>query len=431
MHDLLLTGGRVYVDGRFEDINIVIDGETITAFTRETKEAKKKLDCHGLMILPGLIDPHVHMELDLGFATSCDDFYKGSVAAVRGGVTTLIDFLAPIENETEITAAFDSRLNLAKECVTDYAMHATLGNFKGDVVRLIESVKQLGMNSVKVFTTYSESNRMVSDQVLTQLLDQEIVTMVHAEDDRLVDSEWQEIATYESSRPLDAELSALKNLLLKQGRGTLYVVHVSSGSGVKLLAGRDRVVIESCPHYFYLTKDSFKGEYGGLYLLAPPLRNNAEREKLNKAIENVYTIGTDHCPFTKSEKLETRSAKSIPKGIGSIQYSFLLMYDRFGEQVIEKMSRHVAEVFRLKGKGKLAEGCDADLFLFDPLGETLVESDVETEDYSVYEGMKLKGRIVSTMLRGKFVMEAGKIAETSGRYIRSECDEGACSSTIL
>lgn len=420
MHDLRLTGGRVYRDGCFAETNLYIDGEKISDVTNEIKEAKRIVDCHGLMILPGLIDPHVHMELDLGFATSCDDFHKGSVAAVRGGVTTLIDFLAPIENESEIEGAFESRLNLAKKSVTDYAMHATLGNFKGEVHRLIEAVKTLGMGSVKVFTTYSESNRMVPDHVLKQLLDQEIVTMVHAEDDRLVESDWQDIASYESSRPLDAELSALKKLLLQLGKGTLYVVHVSSGSGVELLAGRERVVIESCPHYFYLTRNSFKGENGGLYLLAPPLRSEVESEKLNQAIEDVYTIGTDHCPFTKAEKLATQSAKSIPKGIGSIQYSFLLMYNRFGEQVIEKMSSHVAEVFKLKDKGRLAKGYDADLFLFDPKGETLVESDTDMDDYSIYEGMALKGKVLSTMIRGKFAMEAGKIAKFSGRYIRSD-----------
>lgn len=423
MHDLLLLGGRVYVDGHFEETNIVIDEGKITDVACGIKEAKVIIDCRGLLVLPGLLDPHVHMELDLGFATSCDDFYKGSVAAVRGGVTTLIDFLPPIEHENELAAAFESRLSLAKECITDYAMHATLGNFKGNVAELIKVVKKQGMSSVKVFTTYSESNRMVPDQVLKQLLDQDIVTMVHAEDDRLVDSDWEDIATYESSRPLESELSALKNLLSKRRNGTLYVVHVSSGSGVELLAGREGVIIESCPHYFYLTRDMLKGDYGGLYLLAPPLRSTFESEKLNKAIEDVYTIGTDHCPFTKAEKLETRSAKAIPKGIGGIQYSFLLMYSRFGDQVIDKMSSHVAEVFGLKGKGKLAKGYDADLFLFDPKAETVVESDTDKDDYSVYENMTLKGKIRSTMIRGKFVMEAGKIVGSSGRYIRSERDE--------
>lgn len=431
MHDLLLTGGSVYRDGRFEETNIYIDGEKIADVSGESKEAKKIVNCHGLRILPGLIDPHVHMELDLGFTTSCDDFHKGSVAAVRGGITTLIDFLAPIEDESEIEAAFESRLRLAKKSLTDYAMHATLGNFKGNVGQLVDAVKALGMTSVKVFTTYSESNRMVPDKVLKQLLDQGIVTMVHAEDDRLVDSDWEDIATYESSRPLDSELSALNNLLLKMGKGTLYVVHVSSGSGVELLAGRDRVIIESCPHYFYLTRDSFKGDCGGLYLLAPPLRNTIESTKLNKAIDKVYTIGTDHCPFTKSEKLATRSAKLIPKGIGGVQYSFLLMYGKFGEQVIDKMSSHVAEVFGLIGKGRLAKGYDADLFLFDSKGETVVESDADADDYSVYEGMTLKGKILSTMRRGEFVMEAGKITESGGRYIRSERDEGTNSCKAL
>lgn len=426
MHDLMFSGGKVYQDGRFVEANLYIDGEKIAAITPERKAAKRQIDCLGLLILPGLIDPHVHMELDLGFTTSSDDFYKGSVEAVKGGVTTIIDFLAPIGHESQLDEAFRSRLDLAEKSVADYAMHATLGSFQGDVNKLIPAVKAKGMSSIKVFTTYSESDRMVPPQILHELLDREIVTMVHAEEDRLVNADWPDISTYEASRPLEAELGALNHLLANLGKGTLYVVHVSSGSGVELLAGRDRVIIESCPHYFYLSKEQFKGAFGGLYLLAPPLRSEEEKASLNKNFESVYTIGTDHCPFPKSEKLASRNASAIPKGIGSIRYSFLLMYSKFGEPVIEKMSSHVAKVFQLKDKGRLAPGYDADLFILDPQGETVVKTGSESEDYSVYEGLRLKGRIESTMIRGHFVMEAGEVICAKGRYIRSDGHESNC-----
>lgn len=425
MHDLLFAGGLVFQDGHFEKTNVYIDGEKIAAITTKRKAAKRIIDCHGRMILPGLIDPHVHMELDLGFATSCDDFNTGSVEAVQGGVTTLIDFLAPISHESELEEAFRSRLAQAKFSVADYAMHATLGNFRGDVEQLVRSVKSNGMSSIKVFTTYSESDRMIPQSILRQLLDQDLVIMVHAEDDRLVDADWEDISTYEASRPLESEISALNCLIDNLGKGTLYVVHVSSGSGVELLSDMDRVIIESCPHYFYLTRERFKGDFGGLYLLAPPLRSVEEKGKLNQLFDSVYTIGTDHCPFTKSEKLASRSAKTIPKGIGSIRYSFLLMYNKFGERVIEKMSSRVAEVFELKGKGRLAAGYDADLFLFDPEGETVVQSSPESEAYSVYEGMILQGKIHSTMIRGQFAMEEGILKQVKGRYVRSDGNESA------
>lgn len=345
------------------------------------------------------------------------------MAALRGGITTIIDFLAPISHESQLDEAFRSRLSLAEASHVDYAMHACLGNFQGSVQALVAQVKARGMSSIKVFTTYSESDRMVPEGVLKELLDEDMVIMVHAEDDRFVDADWEDINSYEASRPLESELSALHHLLDQLGRATLYVVHVSSGSGVEVLSGKEQVIIESCPHYFYLTRDHFNGDLGGLYLLAPPLRSVEEKDKLNERFEWIHTIGTDHCPFRKSEKLASRNAKVIPKGIGSISYSFLLMYNKFGESVIEKMSTRVAEVFHLNGKGKLAVGYDADLFLMDPKDQTIVDTNPDSEDYSVYEGMILDGKIKSTMIRGKFAMESGKIMQAQGQYVRSDGDE--------
>lgn len=423
MYDTALIGGEVYAGGGLFKSNVFIKDGVIRLISLEEHPSKDVVDCSGLFILPGIIDPHVHMELNLGHVTSCDDFYQGSVAAAFGGVTTILDFLDPIESESEYADALKSRMEKAKASIIDYGFHATLGNFSGDVKELVRQVKRSGLSSIKVFTTYSESDRKVPKEVLKVLLGEEIVTMVHAEDDELVDARYKEISTFENSRPLTSELSALKDLLALKIRGVLYVVHVSSGSGVELLSNMKHVVIESCPHYFYLSKESFKEEQGALYLLAPPLRSREERDKLNKRISLLTTIGTDHCPFKKEEKLKSEDAAQVPKGIGSISYSFLLMYNKFGIGIIDKMSKNVAAVFGLKDKGEIIEGHRADLFLFDPLKHTVVSAQMGASDYSVYQDMVLKGAVIRTMVGGKVVMDDGRVFENKGQFVRSDFND--------
>ncbi len=417
MYDLAVLKGSVYRKGAFEMSNVYVLEGVISKITSEVHAAKNTYDASGKWVLPGLIDPHVHLGLDLGLYKSADDFYEGSKLAAQGGYTTVLDFLAPIGDVQTLKAAFEARLKEAEGALIDYGFHATLGDFSGDVPGLVAEVKALGMTSVKVFTTYRASGRMVSDSVLKALLDQPILTMVHAEADALVDEAWQDVATYADSRPLVCETKAIDHLLSLKGQGHLYVVHVSSGSGVRLLSARDEVIIESCPQYFYFDEGVFKGRDGSLFLLAPAFRSEAERLKLIEAWHHVHTVGTDHCSFKVSEKTASKDASKIPKGIGTLPYGFLLMYQLFGTSVIDKMTSKVADVMGLDQKGRIEVGKDADLVIFDPFGETKVVP-MGGSDYTVYEGMTLKGKVEATLLRGHFVLKAGQVMKTKGKYLR-------------
>ena len=257
MHDLAIIGGNVYLNGKFRRADLYIDNGQFAKIEIDPKhpsEANEIVNAEGYLVCPGIIDPHVHMALDLGWAQSCDDFLSGSSAAATGGVTTIIDFLDPLAHEDALLNALESRKDKAKESRIDYSFHATLAEFHGNIPELVKTTKSLGMNSVKVFTTYAESGRMIQKHHIKALLSEDIVTMVHAEDNDLVDPNWKEIATYEQSRPLESELSALKELIKSRdntpGDGTVYIVQVSSVSGVELLKNQSNVIIESCPQYF-------------------------------------------------------------------------------------------------------------------------------------------------------------------------------------
>ena len=121
-------------------------------------------------ILPGFIDPHVHFQLTAGKHTSVDDFYKGSRAAAFGGITTYIDFLDPVKNNVALMKTFNERMALAKDSVIDYAFHATIADLEEQPISFINEAKALGIPTIKLFTTYSSSNRRTRDRTIDRLL---------------------------------------------------------------------------------------------------------------------------------------------------------------------------------------------------------------------------------------------------------------------
>ena len=410
MYDLGIMKGEVYLGKKMVKTNLYIKSGKIVTISDLIFPAAEVVDAENLWVLPGLIDPHVHLSLKVGDYTSYDDFATGGYEAAKGGISTIIDFLDPIETEDGLEKALRNRMSEAVECPIDYGFHATLGNFKGDVSKIVEMTQNLGLLGIKVFTTYSESNRMISTEKLNQLLDADCLTLVHAEADHLVDPNFSNISAYGDSRPIQAELEAVRYLLDHHGQGRLYIVHTSSGSAVEILRGHKNIYIESCPQYFTFDQSVFEREDGASYLLAPPFRSEAEKKKLALCFNDIHTIGTDHCPFLKEEKNRFQDASKIPKGVGGLRFSFLVMYNQFGLDAVEKMSRNVSEIFGLWNKGDLSLGKDADLMIFNPQGTTLGEG--------IYSGKSFEGQIVHTFSRGAFVVKSGMPVPNKGRYIR-------------
>ncbi len=414
MFSLGFVGGEVYHRGKLMPLNLYLEGDRIGEISHNIHEAKELVHMRGKWLLPGFIDPHVHFNLDLGEFISGHNFLQGSIEALKGGITTYIDFLDPIHTEDSLKGAFAKRKEQAQDSVIDYSFHTTLGDFGGDVAKLVDKSLEFGLPSIKVFTTYKSSGRMIGLRTLRALLDkEEIVTLVHAEDDDLIDEKYSNIDKYGDGRPLSSELKAIDTCLKLLGKGNLYLVHVSSGSGVELLSGRSRVYVESAPHYFYFDEEVFKEPDGAKYLLAPPFRNEIERIKLVSSIDSVHVIGTDHCPFSFKDKLKYQDASKVPKGIGGIKYSFLLMYNLFGLRAIDKMTSNPARIMGIENKGSLEEDYIGDLVVFDPLGTTRVD---EEDEFYLYKG-RLKGKIEEVYARGKRVLVGNEVLGGRGQFI--------------
>ncbi|MDC7223731.1 MAG: amidohydrolase family protein, partial [Spirochaetales bacterium] len=213
--------------------------------------------------------------------------------------------------------------------------------------------------------------------------------------------------------------------------GRLYLVHTTCGSSVTYARERlgDRfkrnLFMESCPHYFFLNEEHLKGEEGYLYVLAPPLRSQRETERMREAVDSLYSIGTDHCPFMVKEKKSSLLSR-IPFGIGGIEYSFPLMYGLFGDKIVEKMTEAPARLFGLyPRKGVLEPGSEGDFFLFSPESGFVKGTGHSRCDYNVYENFPLGGRVEKTVLRGSLVMDGEKLAPPSGRFLSREVSHGS------
>jgi len=434
MYSLALIHGNIYQDGKFKRGNLYIKDEEIVMLTvpEEIYDAKESIDCTGKLVLPGFIDPHVHLELDLGKYKSADDFFTGTRAAAFGGITTIIDFLDPVTHEDEFYEAYQARSQLAEKSCIDYSFHTTLGNFKGNVGKLIDLSCKEEIPTFKVFTTYSESDRKCSERVIAQILENsnkgKTVLLAHCEHDELVQNQEEKLTKYEQSRSVLAELTAIIELaeITERVNGQLYIVHTSSGSAVEMLKEKfpkllnRNIFIENCPQYFELTNDLYNTPAGNLYLLAPPLRSYQEKEKLKQNIETIFTIGTDHCPFKKEEKTFSEKVNEIPKGLGSLEFSFSLMYNLFGDKIIDRYTKNPAQIMGLKNKGTLDIDTDADIVIFDPEKKFTVDSGQSDCDYSPYAGLKLKGKVESTILKGKFLVKNGEFIKQRGKKIKRE-----------
>ncbi|MFW5914028.1 MAG: amidohydrolase family protein, partial [Bacillota bacterium] len=417
MYDLKITNGNVYHEGTFSRTNLYIENGTIKEISETKHEAKETYDARGAMVLPGFIDPHVHFALKVGGHVSADDFKSGSITAAHGGVTTFVDFLDPTATLKDLESAFERRLEEAKESVIDYKLHATLKNPEDPLDDYIKRMRSLGLDTLKVFTTYSDSNRRTYDEDIEKLLSRtrkdNFLVLAHIENDDLITLD--DAFTHEDlakSRPSESETTEALKLagMVKKTGGRLYMVHLSSGTTLyELIHHYEPILnksffIETCPQYLTFTRESLHEKDGHLYTFAPPLRTRYEQSLIEKHFDTVHTIGTDHAPFLSEEK-DKAKLKDIPLGIGSVEHAFNILYHKFGNAVIDKMTKNPAKRMGLyPQKGTLEVGSDADITIIEKTEPYPIKANHSACDYSLYQGQEVSTKIKSALSRGRFVI---------------------------
>lgn len=432
MKDIAIINGKIWQDGHWIKTNIYLKDEKIDLISNEILEAKKTIDATGKFVIPGLIDSHVHFALNVGNYTSCDDFYYGSKSAAFGGITSIIDFLAPSYNANELKETYLERLEDAKKCNIDYTFHACIANPNGDLEEYVKTMKSLNLNTLKLFTTYSETNRRTYEKDIKKLLEltkkYHFLLTAHIEKDELIsrDPTYSYWDLSSKARKVECEnLGALEVAkLVDETRGYLYMVHTSAGSTIELIKEKYPEIInkhyffESCPQYFTFNSDELLKENGNLFTFAPPLRSEEERKSLIKHFSYIQTIGTDHCAFMKKEKIHEK-LNDFPLGVGGVESSFQIMYSLFGDEVIDKMSKNIANRFGLIGKGELKIGNDGDVVIFEKKN-TKIDSPHGKCDYSIYEGKESKIKIKTTINRGQIIVQNDEFFEHHGKLIKEK-----------
>jgi dihydropyrimidinase len=445
---LVQDGTLVTPDGIVE-ADLLTEGEQIRAIGHGLPAAPDTLivDAEGCLVLPGVIDAHTHIALDTGIYRTPDDWFAGTRAAACGGVTAVVDF-APQFPGQSLRETVEARQEEARAAVVDYALHVMVTDLppgrEGELAELLD----LGTPSVKLYTTY-RPNYYTDDATILRLMatcaDLGILPLVHCENDDLVTAQTEALVAagetgwrfHGRSRPALAEQEAVQRILFlaEAADCPVHICHCSTARSVALVAEvRDdgqAVSCETCPQYLLLDNSVYEAEEPWRYVLQPPLRDPEEADRLWALVEAgvVDLIATDHCDYTADQKTARDDFSQTPGGLPGMETLLPLMYT-YGvaegrltlPQLAALLSTNPARVWGLwPRKGALLPGSDADVVVYDPRPERTVAADTlhYVAGYTPYEGMRLRGQVRATLLRGKIIYQAGRFTgrEGWGRFL--------------
>lgn len=446
--DLIVRGGLVVTTSDVVRADVgVRDGRIVALEDRMTSQADDEIDASDCYVLPGSIDPHTHIQEPFMGTTTNDDWYEGTAAAAAGGVTTVVDFAYQDPGGSLGDAVARWHAKAEGKAIIDYGFHVVIADPHAAALAEIAPLVADGYPTFKLFMCYD--GLAVSDRDLMRVFDTaaacEALPLIHAENDgairHLIDVATAAGETHprwvSRTRPVWAEAEAVNRVIkLAAGRVPLYVVHMSSGDAVDVLADARgsgaRVIGETCPHYLTLTSDLLEQDEWDMaarFTCAPPLRDRSHHDRLwaHLRLGNLATIGSDHdCFALKGQKELGRDAFGrIPLGIPGIETRLPVV---FSEGVMKgRLSLHAfvaamaTNPARLLGlyprKGTIAVGSDADLVVLDPrVKATLTASRLhQTSDFTPFEGWQVLGYPRVTISRGDVVFADGKVLGAPGR----------------
>ncbi len=453
--DIKITNGKIITtEGSFV-ADIGIEKGKVKAIGQSLPgNAQKTIDANGKIILPGVIDVHVHLQLPFCGTVSADDFENGTKAAACGGVTTVIDFAIQKKGKTIKEAVDARRAEADGRVAVDYAVHAVPTDWNAKTKSELNKLAADGITTFKMFMIYAKEGMISDDDALYDALE-ETATFggmigVHAESVRVLDllidryhnpTDMKKHGAYchVLSRPNFIEAEAIQRAVkwAEATNGKLYIVHMSTAEGAEIIRnakGRGlNVYAETCPQYLLLDDSVFQKPDGHLYATCPQVKGKEDSERLWQAVADgdVSTIATDTCTFTTKQKaMWEGDFTKIPFGLPGVETLLPLIYTQgVGKKRISEsqlVSRLCTNPSKLMGlypeKGTIAVGSDADLVVFDPLKKvTLSHKNLQTNcDWSPYENFELVGYPEITISRGVIVAQEGKFVGSSdhGKFIK-------------
>ncbi len=410
------------------ECSIGIEDGKIVSIKKIPPKSDNTIDIGGNAILPGLIDSHVHFR-DPGL-TYKEDFRTGSEAAAAGGFTTIMDM--PNTNPPTVTKkTFLEKLNIArKKSIVDFALHAGVDNLEQ-----ITQIAEFKPASFKIFMDDAHNSFLMESFAEISKLPQKYPISIHAEDENLTNyctkmekgkiNENPKI--YAEARPPISEVVAVSTaiVLSRFYDQPTHICHVSTKKSLELInmvkTEGNQITSEITPHHLFLD-DSYFDKWGNLVKTNPPLRDNENKLDISR-LNKIDVIGTDHAPHAVKEK--EKNVWEAPPGIPNLETTLPLLLNEVNENKIgfEDIKRllceNPAKIFNLENKGRITEGMDADFVVVDMKKEyTLNPEDFKTKaKYSPFEGFKVKGMPVMTIVRGNIVAENGEVFENKGKFV--------------
>jgi dihydropyrimidinase len=447
---LLIKNGLVVNADRSEHADVLVDGPTIRQVGADLAAGPdfRVLDAEGLMVIPGGIDPHTHLEMPTPVTRTADDFENGGRAALAGGTTTVIDFVNPLYGQSYLEA-FDVCMERAAKATCNYSYHVTVTWFDDQAAREMRTlVEERGVNSFKHFTTYKGSLMLEPEQMLQSFsLARELGALctVHAEND--------EIITYMQKKLLEKGITqprghALSRPPVAEGEATchaialariagapVYIVHMSCEDAlhavIRAQATGQEVYAESlCGHLLldesvYFVDDP---EIAARYVMSPPYRSAEHREALWEGIRagHIQVTASDNCTFTQADRNRgLDDFTKIPNGSPGLEDRMRIVFSEgvakgriTPERFVAVTSANAAKIFNIHPrKGVVAPGADADIVLWDPEKRHTVSAKTHRHaiDYSVFEGMTFAGSPTLTILNGDIVFENDEVTAQPGQ----------------
>lgn len=450
---ILIKNGRIITAAEDYIADIFIEDDKISVIGKNLQmKADETIDASGKLIFPGGIDPHVHLDMPFMGTFSSDSYETGTLAALHGGTTMVIDFILQTQGKSLHHALAEWRGRSNGNCYGDYSFHMAVTDFNTETQKEVKQlIDEEGIISFKTFMAYKGA-LMIDDRQMVGLM-QEVkkcggMVTVHATNGDMIDflvakhrSEGKLSPLYHYlSQPeiTEAEASGRFGDMAGYTGVPAYIVHMTCEGAlnhIRDVAKRNqKVYAETCIQYLLLDASLYEKDFDGArWVMSPPLREKKDQEALWGAINQgtVQVVATDHCPFKwEQKKMGEKDFSKIPNGHPAIEHRMELLFSEGVNKgrislnkFVEVTSTNPAKIFGMfPKKGTIGIGSDADLVIFDPNEKHTIS--VKTHhmnvDYSAYEGWALTGKCKTVLLRGKVAVDKGevKIKKGFGEFVK-------------
>lgn len=471
MGTLIKNGTVVNADGsRMADV--LIEGEKIAKVESGIAPGSHQIiDATDLLVMPGGIDVHTHLDMPFGGTVSADDYTTGTQAAAIGGTTMLIDFALQSQGHT-MREAFDTwrKKSDSKACV-DFSLHMAVTDLgPGDGARGLGEMEEMvaeGISSFKLFMAYP-GVLMIDDGLMFRVMQKaaqlNALCCIHAENGSAIDivvaqmlAEGKTAPHYHAlsrSPKAEAEATHRSIALADMAGASVYIVHLSNAYALdelKFMQQRGaKALAETCTQYLVLSlEDQMPGKSWdeAKFVFTPPLREKWNQKPLWNALTDgsLSVVSTDHCPFRFADQksLGRENFSKIPNGGPGVENRMQILW-HFGvnsgrltpEKFVDLCCTAPARIFGMdKMKGSLREGLDADILIWDPKAKYTISAATQcmATDYSMFEGWTVQGNAARVFSRGELVVDnitsPGKFLGTvgRGRFVKRKANAGGLS----